>query len=72
MKALEFISKIENNHISIPAKLQAELKTKQNKNVRVILLIDDTEINDEMLFQQTAQEQFLNGYSDGDSIYDNI
>jgi hypothetical protein len=24
------------------------------------------------LFQQTAQEQFLNGYSDGDSIYDNI
>ena len=71
MRALEFKSKIKNNQIAIPTKLQAELKTSQNKNVRVILLMDDSEINDEMLYKQTAREQFLKGYSDPDSIYDN-
>ncbi|MCA1747918.1 MAG: hypothetical protein LC655_09490 [Bacteroidales bacterium] len=71
MRALEFKTKIKDNQISIPTKLQAELKTKQNKNVRVILLVEDAEMSDEVLFQQTAQEQFLKGYSDEDSIYDN-
>jgi len=70
MKALEFKSKIKNNQISIPTRLQSELKTKQNKDVRVIVLIEDSDFNDEMIFQQVTQRQFLKGYSDRDSIYD--
>ena len=71
MRALEFKSKIKNNQISIPTKFQSELKTSQNKDVRVIVLIDDSDIQDEMLFRKTSQKQFLEGYSDSDSIYDN-
>ncbi len=71
MRALEFKSKIKNNQISIPARIQSELKSKQDKNVRVIVLIDDSEMDDDLIFQQTTQSQFLSGYSDSDSIYDN-
>ncbi len=71
MKALEFKSKIKNNKISIPARLQPELKNKQDKNVRVIVLIDDSDIYDDLAFESTTQSQFLKGYSDSDSIYDN-
>lgn len=71
MKALEFKSKIKNNQISIPAKLQAELNTKRDKDVRVILLVDDSDIYDDLMFRQTTQSQFLKGYADSDSIYDN-
>jgi hypothetical protein len=71
MKALEFKSKIKNNQISIPAKLQAELNTKRDKDVRVILLVDDSDIYDDLMFRQISQSQFLKGYDDSDSIYDN-
>jgi hypothetical protein len=71
MRALEFKSKIKNNQILIPTKIQSELKTKRDKNVRVIVLIEDSNIYDDMIFQQTTQSQFLKGYSDSDSIYDN-
>jgi hypothetical protein len=70
MSALEFKSKIKNNQILIPAKIQSELKTDEDKNVRVILLVDDTDIYDDEIFSQTAHSQFLNGYADSDSIYD--
>jgi hypothetical protein len=71
MRALEFITRIKNNRILIPAKIQSELKTKFDKDVRVIVLIEDSDTNDEAIFKQTARNQFLNGYSDSDSIYDN-
>lgn len=71
MRALEFKSKIKNNQILIPAKIQSELKTKQDKDVRVIVLVDDSDIYDDSIFQQTTQSQFLKGYADTDSIYDN-
>jgi hypothetical protein len=70
MKALEFKSKIKNNKILIPVKIQSELKNK-DKDVRVIVLIDDSDIYDDLIFQQTTQSQFLKGYADSDSIYDN-
>ena len=69
MKALEFKSKIKNNQILIPNRILAELNAKQDKNVRVIVLIEDLDTNDDLIFQQTTQNQFLKGYSD--SIYDN-
>jgi len=71
MRAIEFKSKIKNNQISIPVKLQSELKSKQDKDVRVIVLIDDSETADDLMFQRATQSQFLNGYADSDSIYDN-
>ncbi len=72
MRALEFKSKIKDNQISIPARIQSELKVKQDKDVRVIVLIDDTETYDDLIFQQTTQNQFLKGYANTDSIYDNF
>lgn len=70
MKALEFKSKIKNNQILIPVKIQSELKN-NDKDVRVIVLVDDSDIYDDLIFQHTSQSQFLKGYADSDSIYDN-
>ena len=71
MKALEFKSKIKNNQIHIPIRIQSELKTNQDKYIRGIVLIDDSEFYDDLIFQQTTKSQFLKGYADSDSIYDN-
>jgi hypothetical protein len=69
MKAVEFKSRIINQQILIPFELQSQLKT--NKDIRVIVLIDEPDAYDDLTFQQMAQEQFLKGYSDADSVYDN-
>jgi len=71
MKALEFKSKIKNNQIQIPSGIQSELNINQDNEIRVIVLIDDLEIYDDLIFQQSTKSQFLKGYSDSDSIYDN-
>ena len=71
MRALEFKSKIKNNRILIPTKIQSELKNKQDKDVRVIVLVDDSDVVDDLMVQQTTQTQFLKGYADTDAIYDN-
>jgi len=71
MRALEFKSKIKDKQILIPTKLQSELRTNGEKDVRVIVLVDDSDIYDDLIFQQTTQSQFLKGYADSDSIYDN-
>jgi hypothetical protein len=70
MRALEFKSKIKNNQIHIPTRIQSELRANQDKDIRVIVLIDDSEIYDDLIFQNSTKSQFLNGYSDSDSIYD--
>jgi hypothetical protein len=71
MQALEFEAKIKNNRIEIPLIMQSRLKAEQDKNVRVIVLIGDNEVYDDLIFRQTANRQFLNGYAESDSIYDN-
>jgi len=71
MRVIEFKSKIKNNQISIPVKLQSELKSKRDKNVRVIVLIDNSETAEDLIFKREAQNQFLKGYADSDSIYGN-
>ena len=71
MKALEFKTKIKNNQILIPTKIQPELKINQDKDIRVIVLFDDSDVYDDFTFQKTTSEQFLKGYADSDSIYDN-
>jgi hypothetical protein len=70
MRALEFKSKIKNNQIMIPTGIQSELKSNQDRDIRVIVLIDDSELYDDLIFQQSTKSQFLKGYADLDSIYD--
>ena len=69
MRAVEFKTRIINNQILIPIRIQSELKT--NEDIKVIVLTDDSDVYADMVFQQAASEQFLKGYSDSDSIYDN-
>ncbi len=71
MKAIEFKSKIKDNQILIPTKIQSELNSNQDKNVRVIVLMDDSDLYDDLIFQQSTKDHFLKGYADSDSIYDN-
>ena len=71
MRALEFKSKIKNNHILIPTKIQSELKFNKDKDVRIIVLVDDADMDDDLIFQKNTQSQFLKGYADSYSIYDN-
>lgn len=68
MRALEFKSRIKNNKIQIPEKIRSELK--QDKDIRVIVLFEDSDNNDEFEFRQLATEEFLKGYAESDSIYD--
>ena len=70
MRALEFKSKIKDNQILIPAKVRSKLRFKQDKNVRVIVLVDDSDVYDDLVFQHAAQSEFLKGYAETDSIYD--
>jgi len=70
MKALEFKAKIKNNRIQIPLSIQSELETNQNRDVRVIVLIDDSEKNDDLIVKQAAATHFLEGFAESDSIYD--
>ncbi|MEI7489312.1 MAG: hypothetical protein WCJ72_18240 [Chryseobacterium sp.] len=71
MKALEFNTKLKNNTIQIPEDMKTAFKSSRNKNVRVIVLIDENDANDEKEFKNLAAQQFLNGYADSDSVYDN-
>ena len=72
MKAVEFDAELSNNTIQIPENFQLELSLSKDKNVRVILLINDSETIDEVQFSKTVQNQFLRGYDSGDSIYDHM
>jgi hypothetical protein len=40
--------------------------------VRVLLMIDDSEENEDAEWQRFAAEQFLKGYAPGDAIYDEL
>jgi len=71
MKALEFKARIKNNSIQIPLRIQSELKPNQDRDVRVIVLIDDSEKNDDLIVKEAAAAHFLQGYAESDSIYDN-
>ncbi len=71
MRALEFKSKLSKNMILIPKKIQSKLQGTDEKNVQVILLFDDSQTNLDHDFTNITAEQFLSGYADSDSIYDN-
>jgi bifunctional DNA-binding transcriptional regulator/antitoxin component of YhaV-PrlF toxin-antitoxin module len=76
MEALEFLTKIKNNQIVVPAGIQSALEINKGKDIRVIVLIEDTDAGNyntkDPIVEQTVQEQFLKGYADSDSVYDNF
>ncbi|HZL11263.1 MAG TPA: hypothetical protein VFC65_14830 [Prolixibacteraceae bacterium] len=51
MRAIEFKSKIRNNQIQIPKKVQSELRTVNETNVRVMILLDDSANQDLRTFE---------------------
>ena len=69
MKGIAFKTKIHNKQICIPEDIQNQLEESSDKNVRVIVLIEETEDDDD--FSEIAAKEFLNGYASSDSIYDN-
>jgi hypothetical protein len=70
MRAVEFKSKIRENKILIPRRMQSELIAGVDRTVRVVVFVEDTEVYDAKAYRQMTKNQFLNGYADSDSIYD--
>ena len=69
MKAVEFLGQIDaNNAIEVPPEIAAQIQ--YGEALRVIVLIPET--NDDQDWSQLTADQFLAGYSEGDSIYDNL
>jgi len=69
MKAVEFKARMKNKLIRVPDNLSSELS--EDKDVRVIVLLEEIKDQEENDFMILSKEQFLAGYSDSDSIYDN-
>jgi len=72
MKAVEFETELTGDSIQIPENFQMELSLSKDKHVRVILLIDDLEINEEKAFKNLVRDNFLSGFDETDAVYDNI
>ena len=70
MRAIEFTSKIQENKILIPRRMLSKLIAEHDKDVRVVVFLEDSEIYDEKIYRQMTKNQFLKGYADSDSIYD--
>ena len=70
MRAIEFKSKIKENRILIPRRMQPEFIFGNDKTVRVVVFLEDTEVYDEKTYRQVTKSPFLKGYADTDSIYD--
>lgn len=41
-----------------------------DKDVRVIVFVDESNTHEDILFKKNTQKQYLEGYADADSIYD--
>lgn len=72
MRALEFKSIIKNNQILIPPNIQSAMKGKPNDVVRVIVLIEEVSFDENSEIQAAINKNFLKGYAESDSIYDEI
>lgn len=70
MRAIEFKSKIRDNSILIPRRMQPEFTAQRDKSVRVVIFVQDTEDYEEKAYRQVTKKQFLKGYAATDAIYD--
>lgn len=69
MKAVEFKTRMKSKSIRLPERLSSVLY--EDSDIRVIILFEDKENQEENDFRTLSKEQFLAGYSNSDSIYDN-
>ncbi len=72
MKAVEFETRLLDNTINIPEDFRSALSLAKDKHVRVIVLIDDMEKNEEAAFKNLTSSQFLKSYEEADSVYDHL
>jgi hypothetical protein len=72
MKAVEFETEVINNTIEIPEKFQLELSLSKDKHVRVIVMVDEADKDEEVELKKMITNQFLKGYDDSDAIYDEL
>ena len=72
MKAFEFPAKVTpEGNLDLTDELVELLP--ENGTVRVIILIDEsTEMLEQIGWSRLTAEQFLEGYSEADAVYDNI
>jgi len=68
MKTVEFKARMKNKSIKIPNYLSADLS--EGKDIRVIILVDEADNRQNSDFKELSKDQFLAGYSDADSVYD--
>ena len=70
MKAVEFKSKIIDQKIKIPKKVQSELSTIGEKNVRVMIFLDDSDVyaDSELLNSNSLEESVSLTNEEIDSI----
>ncbi len=67
MKAYEYYAEVlSDGHLSIPDDLKDKLKP--DSKIRVMLLLDD----EDAAWNSFTMTQFLKGYSEKDTIYDNL
>jgi hypothetical protein len=72
MKAVEFETELLDNTITKPENFQLELSSSKDKHVRVIVLMDELDDSEEQEFKMLSKDQFLKGYDEADSVYDNL
>ena len=70
MRAIEFKTRIKENSILIPRRIQPHLYGSAQGRVRVVVFMEDSEIYDEKAYRQLTRNQFLKGYAETDSVYD--
>lgn len=68
MKSIAFKSKIENNKIPIPENYFGDLKDKNLKEVRVIVLMEELEEFDDKAFKEFSRQFFKKYASNLESI----
>jgi hypothetical protein len=67
MKAYEYYAEmLPDGHLSIPENLKEKIR--EDSKIRVMVFIEDEEVDWEAL----TNKEFLRGYSDKDSIYDDL
>ena len=67
MKSYEYYAQVlSDGHLSLPDELKDKLKP--DSKVKVMLLLDE----EDAAWKKMAMSQFLEGYSEKDSIYDNL
>ena len=69
MKALEFETKLGTDaNLRVPDDVAAQIP--KDERVRVIVLLPESTEHD--AWRDLTREQFLSGYSEGDSVYDAV